>query len=139
MPVITGPKGLVEAACWYAKHLGIDNVEFTLHIERRKLDAFTRALTFFDPEDMSGTIQLEPRNGSVDIYQSLAHEMVHVKQYVLGELDDIDISQVKWKGELYQSGDTEDEAYWNSPWEIEAYGREKGMNYLRMKANFSAK
>ncbi len=135
MATITGPRGLVKAACWYAKHLGIDGYNFTLHIERKATGA-ARAFCFFDPEEMDGVIELCPKESRViDIYTALAHEMVHVKQYVTGELVDTDGLNVFWKGELYKDAKSanEDEAYWNSPWEIEAYGRERGMNYLRMK------
>lgn len=66
---------------------------------------------------------------------ALAHEMVHLKQYAKGELKDIwrPVRMVKWQGERYIY---EEMDYWECPWEIEAYGREKGLyfkflNYLR--------
>jgi hypothetical protein len=141
MATITGPKGLVKAACWYAKFLGIDGHDFTLHIERKRLGT-NRAYLLFDPDEMDGTLVVCPKESrTINMYTAIAHEMVHVKQYVLRELVDTDGPNVYWKGELYKdsSSATEDEAYWNSPWEIEAYGRERGMNYLRMKADFVAK
>mgnify|MGYP003328371186 CR=1 FL=1 len=65
----------------------------------------------------------------------LAHEMVHVKQYAKGEMKDIfrPARMVKWHGVKYNIEETD---YWELPFEIEAYGREKGlyikfMNYLR--------
>lgn len=134
MATITGPKGLVKAACWYAKYLGIADKEFTLNITRRKL-CCANAFASFDVFSMAGEIELDPRKKSVDIYQILAHEMVHIKQYVLGELDETHPSGTVWKGQLFiETG--KDQDYWESPWEIEAYGKEKGMNYLRMKDNY---
>lgn len=57
---------------------------------------------------------------------ALAHEMVHVKQYAKGEMRDLfrPMRMVRWKGEriLHEEMD-----YWELPWEIEAYGREKGL------------
>lgn len=59
---------------------------------------------------------------------ALAHEMVHVKQYVKGEMKDIfrPAKMVKWFGENYNA---EEMDYWEQPWEIEAYGREKGLYF----------
>lgn len=57
---------------------------------------------------------------------ALAHEMVHLKQYARGELKDIfrPAKMTKWMGKKYV---TENMDYWETPWEIEAYGREKGL------------
>ena len=60
----------------------------------------------------------------VEILKTLAHELVHVKQYVLGELKSRDA------GLLYKgiNHDPENLAeYFKLPYEIEAYGREKGL------------
>lgn len=66
--------------------------------------------------------------GPKRLLESLAHEMVHVKQYAKGELKDYVYSNhVKWCGVkmLYDEGD--DDQYFESPWEIEAYGRQVGL------------
>lgn len=56
---------------------------------------------------------------------TLAHELVHVKQYAKGELKDTRYPDVtKWNKQLISDCDTE---YWDLPWEIEANGREYGM------------
>ena len=58
---------------------------------------------------------------------TLAHEMVHVKQYAKGELRDLmsKDNMVVWQGERrFISNDTE-EAYLSQPWEQEAFGLEK--------------
>jgi hypothetical protein len=64
------------------------------------------------------------------IIKALAHEMVHVKQYAKGELQDYITPKktdlVKWKGKKFTSSD-DWENYWMSPWEIEAYGLEVGL------------
>ena len=51
------------------------------------------------------------------IMQTLAHEMVHAKQYIRGELNGYNFS---WKGRKPRNY-----KYENAPWEKEAYGREK--------------
>ena len=60
----------------------------------------------------------------VEILKTLAHEIVHVKQYVMGELT--------WRdaGLLYKGINHEPDnlmEYFELPYEVEAYGREKGL------------
>lgn len=56
---------------------------------------------------------------------TLAHEMVHLKQYVIGELKDATLrSDVKWKREEINEDKMH---YFDLPYEIEAYGREYGL------------
>jgi len=66
----------------------------------------------------------------VEILKTLAHELVHVKQYVMDEL--------KWRdaGLLYKGVNHNPEnlmEYFELPYEIEAYGREKGLLYGFLK------
>lgn len=58
-----------------------------------------------------------------------AHELTHIKQYLNNELFDYVDGKARYKGEVFHLGQSpeDDEAYYNSPWEIEAYGREYGM------------
>ena len=65
--------------------------------------------------------------------ESLAHEMVHVKQYATGQMRDYlnDPDFVRWEGEAWVSDtDTLDERYWFAPWEIEARGWERGLSKM---------
>lgn len=55
---------------------------------------------------------------------TVAHEMVHVKQYARGELfESVQQAKHRWQGK-YISNSIE---YWDQPWEIEAHGRETGL------------
>jgi len=55
---------------------------------------------------------------------TIAHEMVHVKQYAKGELYQSRLTQLhRWHGKWI----TEEIEYWDLPWEIEAHGREEGL------------
>lgn len=64
---------------------------------------------------------------------SIAHEMVHVKQFAIGELMDYTSSKYsnhsKWRNVAYNYVKID---YYDHPWEIEAYGRELGL-YVRYK------
>jgi hypothetical protein len=53
--------------------------------------------------------------------ETVAHEMVHVKQYARRELHP---SKHTWMGKTYNPKKT---SYWDLPWEIEAHGRETGL------------
>lgn len=66
-------------------------------------------------------IEIHPGIGARSILETLAHEMVHVKQLVYHETND-ELSV--WKGKRVNS-DLLD--YWHHPWEIEAHGREDGL------------
>ena len=64
----------------------------------------------------------------------VGHEMVHIKQYLNNELFDYVDGKARFKGEVFHNGHSDDwEAYFNSPWEIEAYGREYGMYKMYVK------
>lgn len=81
------------------------------------------------------TINLRGRKDDDDVIKTLAHEMVHVKQYARNELGkEMALARggqglriaTRWQGEFWEPKNGED-AYWDAPWEIEAYGREVGL------------
>lgn len=69
-----------------------------------------------------------------EMIKTLAHEMVHVKQHAKNELQSGVMVAArgglkmhsKWMGEVWKPGRRQD-AYYDSPWEIEAYGMEVGL------------
>jgi len=75
-------------------------------------------------------IRLDAEMGKRKMLISLAHEMVHVKQYAKSEMRDmLHHSTTKW---FKESVNTDEMNYWDLPWEIEAHGREVGL-YVRFK------
>jgi hypothetical protein len=58
--------------------------------------------------------------GVRDILETLAHEMVHVKQFAYGHTDE---TLSRWKEHLI----FDELDYWFQPWEIEAHGLESGL------------
>ena len=58
------------------------------------------------------------------ILKTLAHELVHVKQYLVGDLSWRDKGML-WKGEVFAPEYLTD--HLETPYEVEAYGREKGL------------
>tara|TARA_E500000178_G_C17036509_1_gene763707 strand:+ start:6062 stop:6496 length:435 start_codon:yes stop_codon:yes gene_type:complete len=82
------------------------------------------------PEDSYGYCMSETtREFDIEIDKNLtlrkllttvAHEIVHVKQYARKELT----GDSTWQGKTYNPKTTD---YWDEPWEIEAHGRECGL------------
>ena len=63
-----------------------------------------------------------------NILIDLGHELVHVKQYLNNEVFDYKDGSVRYKGIIFDgSYYVNEESYFESPWEIEAYGREWGL------------
>ena len=61
-----------------------------------------------------------------ELLKTLAHELVHVKQYITGELM-MRKYGLAWRKSVLTSDSTTYEEYFELPYEIEAYGREKGL------------
>ena len=59
-----------------------------------------------------------------EVLKTLAHELVHVKQYVMGELS-VRRGDLHYRGVHYDVKTLTE--YFELPYEIEAYGREKGL------------
>ena len=55
------------------------------------------------------------------LLETVAHEMVHVKQFARREMHP---SMDTWYGKTYNPKKV---SYWDLPWEIEAHGREAGL------------
>jgi hypothetical protein len=94
----------------------------TLDIEV-KLCKLDNALGYCLETDNKRTFEIEiHRTQSLrKLLETVAHEMVHVKQYARRELhpaDDV------WMGKTYNPKKI---SYWDLPWEIEAHGREVGL------------
>ena len=83
------------------------------------------------PSNKKFVINLEWSKLGKRVLQCLAHEMVHVKQYAKGELKFHEKgNMVTFQREQYQGDE-----YWESLWEIEAYGREVGL-YQKFRPTF---
>jgi len=71
------------------------------------------------------TVRIDAAQDKHDMLETVAHEMVHVKQYARGELKDTNhLSLCKWKDKVVDSDKVN---YYDQPWEIEAHGRERGL------------
>ena len=81
----------------------------------------------YDDDPRPKWFEIELRRGMDrdNIISTMAHEMVHIKQFARRELIDLDTRELpKYMGERFN---TEKISYWDQPWEIEAFGREVGL------------
>jgi hypothetical protein len=132
-------KILKMATHFYASRLMSDRLSNTLEISvnvikdfyvKNKIlgEAFPKDDVLGIPSNKQFVINLEWDKLGKRVLQCLAHEMVHVKQYAKGELKFHERGNlVTFQREQYQVDE-----YWESLWEIEAYGREVGL-YQKFK------
>ena len=136
-------KILKMATHFYASRLMSDRLSNTLEISinvikdfyvKNKIlgEAFPKDDVLGIPSNKQFVINLEWNNKlGKRVLQCLAHEMVHIKQYAKGELKFHERGNlVTFQREQYQGDE-----YWESLWEIEAYGREVGL-YQKFKPTF---
>ena len=62
---------------------------------------------------------------AIEILKTLGHELVHVKQYAMGELTTDRAGALRYNGVHYAPQNLLE--YFDLPYEIEAYGKEKGL------------
>lgn len=106
------------------------NIEVTVKLKNLKGDAWGYCLADPHGDDERGDrprafeIEVHGRMRLRRILETVAHEMVHAKQYARGELyESTRQSKHRWHGEWLDK----DPDYWDQPWEIEAHGREVGL------------
>lgn len=106
--------------------------DIEIEIKLRKFSKNTSADGYACPTD-NDAVYDRPRVFEIEVNSNLrlrrlletvAHEMVHVKQFARGELyQGIRVNKHRWQGRWM--GENVD--YWDLPWEIEAHGREVGL------------
>jgi hypothetical protein len=116
-----------------------NNITLNIHLKHHVEDGEAMLSEFTNPnKPREFKIIIDPYRAEVDdfgrtltdtewahsILKLLAHELVHVKQYVMGELKPANKGFV-YKKTMY-SPESLDE-YFEQPFEIEAYGRERGL------------
>ena len=84
------------------------------------------------PREFEVELDASKENSLEQILTWLAHELVHVKQFVRGELFDYENGDVKWKSKIFRDGKV---SYEDAPWEKEAYRLEDKLylEYIKSK------
>ena len=116
-----GKRELISAiAEVYAKELKLYRSRCILSIETvtglTKSTGMRGGITQLSKYELS--IAIDSRLNMETMLTVLAHEMVHAKQYALGQLR-VGENGYIWLGQEYET------SYYESPWEIEAFSRER--------------
>ena len=109
-------RNLIEDIAWwfcdkYFSKFKYFNIEFDLTKIEGKVQGWCMEI-----DKNCSHIEIDKRLKGDDFITCVLHELVHVKQYLKGELKDISALEQRWKGESHISID-----YYDLPWEIEAY------------------
>lgn len=129
----------IDAANFYAEKLGLsdisDKIELTIFY-RKFGDRGECACSVYPKAPRSFEIIIDSQTKHINPLQTLAHEMVHLKQYARSELE-CTTKTSKWNGKIWEKKENEWDDYYDSPWEIEAFGREEGLflRYMVEKKN----
>lgn len=128
---------LIEAAEFFAQQLMDPRMvrNITLDIEVRKNMDVEGECVDEDGVKNPRWFTIGLRYQDIDeMIKTLGHEMVHVKQHAKNELQTGVVIATrgglkilsKWQGKIWKPKGKED-AYFDSPWEVDAYGREVGL------------
>lgn len=126
-----------NAARWYLSRLVPSGLAEKIHLEvyLRKMKYQRGMCWAYENHPLEYTIVIDSNMGRRDSLRALAHESVHVMQYATGKMKDLwgqNQGKVLWKNRMMDNIDT-GSAYYNSPWEKEAYGTQERLlrSYLR--------
>lgn len=75
-----------------------------------------------DPRPKHFEVEIDAKLSKKQFLVSLAHEMIHLKQFAKNQMKDLEKPQMtRWMGKYYKE---ENINYWARPWEIEAHNGE---------------
>lgn len=101
----------------HGKFMAHKPIEVNIHIDDFECDGMCECV-----DEQEYDIELKASLSDYDLLIAVAHEMVHVKQYALGQLRQLVRKPMyRWKKELFPL----DTPYDDQPWEKEAYSLEK--------------
>ena len=125
---------LVETATWFytEKLMGkrlMAGLEITINLKKNLLAKTGNEGSAIWEDDgyrsREFTIELDSSVKIRELLITLAHELVHVKQWAKDEMYEyMESHMVRFKGEKIHLKETD---YWDYPWEIEAYGKQLGL------------
>lgn len=107
---------------------GISDLEINIILKKFKNDSYGYCHPvdddeYDDPRCFEIEINSKPKLRRV--LETVAHEMVHAKQFAFGELyQEAPVNKYRWQGKWLENNTID---YWDLPWEIEAHGREIGL------------
>lgn len=120
-------KNVIKAAEFYAKKLRIHKMDAEIHIAFKH--DFTKTFGILAccdyPKTGLVTIDIDAKTHNLMFLGIVAHEMVHAKQWLKGELSSNKKGLQLWKGKTVPAR----LSYVNEPWEREAMRKEVIMSH----------
>ena len=125
---------LVESATWFyaEKLMGkrlMESLEITIHLKKNLLskDGYEGTAIWEDdgyrPKEF--TIELDTSVKIRNLLITLAHEIVHIKQWAKGEMYEyLKSGLIRFHKTKF---DIDNIDYWDYPWEVEAFGKQLGL------------
>ena len=107
----------------------MNNLDITVNLTTPK-----GAMGYCCETDDNRTFEIEADKSQSlrNLLETVAHEMVHAKQFARGELyESSRTNKHRWQGRWL----SKEPGYWDQPWEIEAHGRECGLFIQWAQAN----
>lgn len=121
---IVGPKKLVKRAVSAA--VALDIYDFELQIKWGKNSWARQDIDNPKVFDMKVCRNLS----KFELTEAVSHEMVHIHQYLRGDLQDsLEDGMTIWQGEKYPTDPLGSDGYFLAPWEIEARGLQEWLGY----------
>lgn len=119
-------KQMVKACAFYAKKLGLDKLNATILVAFKYdyTKTFNVYATCEHIEKNKVCIEVDAHLHNNIMLGIIAHEMVHAKQYLKGELSERKGFQL-WKGKKVAAN----LPYVKQPWELEAMRKQAVLNY----------
>jgi hypothetical protein len=76
-----------------------------------------------DPRPKHYEMEIDAKLSKKQFLISLAHEMIHLKQFAKNQMRDLESKKMtRWHGEYYVEDNID---YWRRPWEVEAHKGER--------------
>lgn len=134
-------KLLKLAVHFYAKELLTYQVLPFIHIKiliyEKLYDDYLGTCSYIDDSYRPREFEIELKYSDTEIMlESLAHEMVHVRQFVKGQLKE---RYKKRKRITFWNNKPVYRTYWNQPWEKEAFNLQMLLKILFLEENDDAK
>jgi len=131
VPMTAKRKRMVECCAFYAKKLGIHKMDATILIAFKY--EYTKTFGVYATCEYIETgkvcIEVDSKLHNNILLEIMAHEMVHAKQHLKGELSENKKGDRLWKGKKVSAKLT----YSQEPWELEAMRKQAVLNYQYME------
>lgn len=120
------PEAIKKSVAYYANYWKIDGMSIVViftHQMARSLKGYVKYEEDSALQTKTAIIKISLNQRGISQKITLAHEMIHLKQYYYGELISHDVNTYTWKNQSFKH--VHKSPYQSRPWEKEAFKLEK--------------